>query len=402
MTRWFLLSTVVAIAVPVTAEAEPVDEDTYVERALDADPRPRTARAEVGDAAADEASAAVRDNPTIGVDREQVFGDTGDTEHVVAIDVPLDLSGRRGRRVAAARARTAAARALAGAADVEVALDARAAYREAAYRRARAALLAEGRADLARAVEIVRARVEAGDTAEYEVERIELELIEYDDELAEAELERDAAERALGARLGLEAIETTGQVPLPPAPPDPEVLAGRAAERPEAVALDHLADAAGADAAAASRAWFPDLVLRGGAKSLSAGDDTHWGYVIGLAIELPLFDRGAAEKAQARAARGRVEAARAGLADRTLARVEAARDHLAKRRTLAETSTAERTERIETLIGAAEVAYREGGPLADLLDAYRLRRRARLRGLDLRHDAALAEIALWRVVGRLP
>jgi len=393
---------VVAVAVPVAVGAEPLDEDAYVERALAADPRPRGADVEIADAEADEADAAVRQNPSLAADREQVFGDGGETEHVLALELPLDLSGRRGHRVAAARSRTAAARALRGATEVDVALDARAAYREASFHRARVALLADGRADLERAVEIVRARVKAGDTAEYEVERIELELVEYDDEIAEAELERDAAERALGARLGLDRIETAGQVSLPAEPPALDALGVEAGERPDAVALRHLGAAADAEAVAASRAWFPDLVVRGGAKSLGAADDTRWGYVVGLAIELPLFERGRAEKARARVTRRHVEATGAGLAERTAARIEAARAHLVARRALAEQRSVERAERVASLIGAAEAAYREGGPLVDLLDAYRLRRRAQLRALELRHDAALAEVDLWRAVGRMP
>lgn len=401
MTRAHLLSMVVALAVPATASAAPLDEDAYVERALEADPRPRTADVAIAESEADEAEAAVRPNPRVAADRQQVFGDS-EAENVLALELPLDLSGRRGHRVAAAKARTAAAKALRGATNVEVALDARAAYREAAFHRARVVLLVEGRADLERAVEIVRARVRAGDTAAYEVERIELELVEYDDELAEAELERDAAERALGARLGLDPIETTGAVTLPAEPPTLDALGAEAGERPELVALRHLDDAADAEATAASRGWFPDLVIRGGAKSLSVDDDTRWGYVIGVAIELPLFDRGSADQARARVAKRRVQAARSGLTERSAERIEAAREHLAARRALAEHSTAARSTRVESLITAAETAYREGGPLADLLDAYRLRRRAQLRALDLRHDAALAEVDLWRAVGSQP
>lgn len=401
MSRFLLLATVVAIACPRAAGADPVDEGAYVERALVADPRPRAADVDVDAAAAEELAAGVRDNPSAAADREQVFGDGGEAEHVLALDLPLDLSGRRGHRVAAAKARTAAARALRGATDVEVALDARAAYREAAYLRARAALLGDGRGDLARAVEIVRARVAAGDSAAYEVERVELELLEYDDELAEAELERDAAERALGARLGLGPIETTGEVALPAAPPALDSLASTIAARPEVVALDHLDEAADAEAAAAARAWFPAIVLTGGAKSLGGDDAVRWGYVVGVGVELPLFDRGRAERARARVSRRRVEVARAGLVERTATRIAAAREHLTRRRALAEQSAAARAERVDTLIGAAEAAYREGGALADLLDAYRVRRRAQLRALELRHDAAVAEVELWRAVGSL-
>ncbi len=54
----------------------------------------------------------------------------------------------------------------------------------------------------------------------------------------------------------------------------------------------------------------------------------------------------------------------------------------------------------DELAQIAEVAYREGEVgILELLDAVRTASRARIRSIDLRLDARLAQIALERVVG---
>ena len=402
MLRPCLLLTIVAALGPGLAGAQPLDEATYVARAVAADPRPGIAAADEREARAEALERGLRANPELVADREHVLGDGGEVEHVLALEVPLDLSGRRGRRVAAARARADAARAGGEATEVDVALDAMSAYREASFRRARAALLEQGHGELERAVEIVRARVGAGDAAPYELERAELELVEYDDELAAAVLARDAAERALGARVGMEQVETAGDVPLPDEPAAADALLERAAGRADVERLRHLGRAADAERAAAGRAWIPDVLVRGGAKSLSAADETRWGYVVGIGIELPIFGRAAPARARAAAERQRVDAAQRGLSGRTAARIAAARAELVRWRELAARTTEARGQRIAALITASEAAYREGGTLVELLDAYRMRRRAQLTALEQRHQARTAEVDLWRAIGRRP
>lgn len=402
MSRTILLSSVVALSLASVAVAEPLDEASYMKRAVAADPRPRLAAVDEVEARAEELERGLRANPELTVDREHLLGDRGDLQHIIALDVPLDLSGRRGKRVDAARARGSAARARREATEIDVALDAMLAYREASHRRARAALLVAGHPELERAVDIVRARVRAGDAPELELERAELELVLHHDDIARAELDRDAAERALGSRIGVASVEATGDIPLPPSPPPEANLLTRAAARPELSALRHLDRVADAERAAAARAWMPELVVSGGAKSVSAGDETRWGYVLGLGLEVPIFGRGSAARARASVERERVRALDTGLSERTSARIAAARAQLERRREVAERNGAARAERVARVIKASEAAYREGGPLVELLDAYRMRQRTLLAALDLRHDARVAELELWRAIGRLP
>jgi cobalt-zinc-cadmium efflux system outer membrane protein len=59
--------------------------------------------------------------------------------------------------------------------------------------------------------------------------------------------------------------------------------------------------------------------------------------------------------------------------------------------------------RLAQLLRSAETAYRDGGGnVVELVDAYTTARDTRLRDLELRRDARLAEIDLWLALGRRP
>lgn len=407
--RLALLLAIVSTARIASAAPPPplptVDEAQLLAR-LAADPRLALVAAEIAAARAEAVAAGVRANPSISYDREAlVSGDALATDYL-RVSAPLELSGRRSAQREAARAELAAVVAEGEAAQLAITLQALRAFRVAQYERARSELLRAERAALASAVEIVRKRAAAGATSGYDLQRIELELAGYDDALAAAAAQLAAARRELGTWIGAPVgAEASGALEIPGAP-DPlvAVLAEPLHQRPDVRANAARTDAAKARARAASRAWIPELVLTAGLLNQDLTvDDSAWGYTAGVALSLPFFDRGQAERARAQAERQRAEATRQLLAKTVPAALQLRHAALAQAIERARSLEAHQLARLAQLLRSAEAAYRDGeGTIVELVDAYRTARELRTRGLELRRDAQLAQLDLWLALGRRP
>jgi cobalt-zinc-cadmium efflux system outer membrane protein len=119
--------------------------------------------------------------------------------------------------------------------------------------------------------------------------------------------------------------------------------------------------------------------------------------VFGVSVALPLFDAGRREAARWEADRARVEAERVSVESRIRSEITGASEVLAVRQAAL---SQEQPGAAEELSQIAEVAYREGEVgILELLDAVRTASRARIRSIELRLDARLAQIALERAVG---
>ncbi len=407
-----LLSTVVVSAAIVAAAAaradtgpRTIDEAALIAAIESADPRIERRASDVDAARAEVLAAGVRPDPTIAFDREEVFGEDGSVPtSYLRVVWPLDVSGRRGRRVAAARVGVAAAKADVAATTLALVVEGVRVFRQAAYARLRVELLAAERGALARAVEIVRRRAGAGDAAGYEVRRLELELAAYDDLTASAQIELQVARRQLGAVVGDgELVDAAGELPVPPAPALDELLAGLFDHRGDYQAARLRRDAADADHRVADRAWVPALSLTGGVMTADLGDETAVGYVAGISMSLPLFDRGAVGHARARAARRAADAEVRILERRAPAAVRLAHDVLVARIEQARHLATDQLDHLDALLQAVETGYREGAAgIVELLDAHRAARDARLRALELRRDANLDELEVWLALGHRP
>lgn len=249
-------------------------------------------------------------------------------------------------------------------------------------------------------------RLEEEDVSLYERRRIQVERIRYEGRLAEAELETAAARRRfsdLVAPTGEAAVLAPAGLPegRPPAPAAEGVEAVRrtaAARRSDVAAAEAALSSALAEASAARRGRIPDLVATGGYKTQSDGLT---GAFLGLAVELPLWNRqsGAVEAAEARAAG---EEARLAIVRREAER-EAAAALLAYRRALrhAELMGLSSEEELD-LLEIARVAYTEGEmELLELLDAAEALLEAELARVRTRADLWIHYYDLERAVGGL-
>lgn len=387
--------------------ATALDVSAFAARFERANPRLAAIDAGVDASRAEVTRASLLPNPELSYQREEVFPDGGGiAENTLTLGWSLDVSGRRSRQTSAARYQVRAARARANGDELTVLVEALGAFYDAAHARLRAEALREGRAPLARMVEVLRARVKVGDAAGYDLARLELELAGYDERLAEAKTELRTARRTLGGLLGdPSALYDADDGLAPPAVSAPvdalarDALAARGDYR--ATALE--ASSADAALAAAKRGWVPLFRLGVGLKTADLGTDTATGYVAMIDLELPLFSRGQADAERARAHRRAAHARRAQLEREIPTRVRNAHDQLVAAVERAQRFRSEQLERAQALVTKAEAIYQGGeGSVVELLDAYRTAVDAHLHYLVLLRRAKLAELALSSALGRRP
>jgi cobalt-zinc-cadmium efflux system outer membrane protein len=389
---------------PVTTRADEravaasLDEATFLQRVhersprqLALDERSRAARAQVG-------VAGVLPNPTLSYEREAVSA-LDDSDDFVRVGWTLDIAGRRGLAVGAARAGAEAERFDADREGQLLDIEARTAFLDALYAREHLTRLDEARATLAQLVDALRSRAKQGDASSYDADRATLELDTLDDERATARRQLETARLRMGALLGEPATphDASGTLALPA-----KVEASAATpQRPDVDAALARAKQADRELRAAHRRWIPRFELVGGMKMSKTMGGDGVGYVVGIGGELPVFDAGgaAADRARADAKRWRAEAR--AIANDVRGEVEQARNDLRLRIEQAELYLGGPAKRASDVQQRAAVAYREGDrPILELLDVQRTARHAAVRALELIYEARRAELVLRRAVGR--
>ena len=380
-----------------------IDEAQLLEK-LAGDPRLARVSARIETARAGVVAARIRPNPTASYDREQVFPDDDSlTTQYWRILLPLEISGRRGARADAAQAEVQAIAAEGDATRFALTMQALRAFRAAAYERARVDLLRAERTALVAAVEIVRKRTAAGAASGYDLQRIQLELARYDDSIADAEAQLGVARLELGSFIGApDGVDAAGALEVPAEPPAMASLLADVTRRPDYRATTARLEAADRLDRAAGRAWIPDLALTAGYMTQDIEVRTRArGYTAALGLSIPLFDHGQADRARARAQRRSAQAERQVIERLVPAAVRARHQTLTITLARARAVAREQLAPLPQLLRSAETAYREGtSNVIELLDAYTTARDTRLRDLDLRREAALAQIDLWLALGR--
>jgi len=342
-----------------------------------------------------------RPDPAVAVDREEVFASGAALpEHTVRLSWPIDLAGRRGDRIQAAAGAVAATEAAIELDRWRLVVDALAAYYEGAAARARLTVLRDARASFDTAMAVVRARATAGEASGYDVTRLEVELGGYDDLIIEAEGDLARTRKQIAVLVGKpDAIFDAADAIVTAAPGD-DPAAALARQRGDYRAAALREQAATLELVATRRSWLPILTLTGGLKVADLGDDSAWGYVAGVALELPLFDHHAGARARALAERGAWRAEQAVIEWTATTQIDLARAELARRRDQASAHDASQVARLADLLRQAETAYREGErPIAELLEAYRTAREVRLRSLAIQQAIRRTQLELWRAQG---
>lgn len=406
--RTKILSAIVASSIAGTwVSAQPaapaIDEATFVAELEAKDPRIAIEAAKVAGARADVAQARTRPNPSISIEREVPYVDgSGSATNYLRLLVPFDISGRRGKQIDAAETNARAATSSATQTRLEAIIEALRVYDDCARARLHVQILTDARAALARAVDIARQRSKTGAASGYEVQRFELELASHDDEIASAQIELRRVRTQLAILVGRGGeLDAAGALELPANVPARESLLAKANERGDLRAARLREQSARQRESAAGRSWVPVPTLMGGAMTADMGSETGTGYVAGLSLSIPIFDRGQGDRARATAERHLAAAEARWLERRIPSNVQVAHATLVARIAQAQQVATAQVDRLDTILGAAETAFREGNAsVVELLDAHRAARTVRLRALELRHQVARDKRELELAVGQ--
>jgi outer membrane protein TolC len=138
-------------------------------------------------------------------------------------------------------------------------------------------------------------------------------------------------------------------------------------------------------------------------KTSDLGDETAVGYVAGVAISIPVFDHGQADRDRALAEKEALAAEVRSLERLVSISVRNSYEGLSRR--IVQAAQYQRTQlpRLDELLRRTELSYQEGErPIFELLDAYRTAREIRLRDAELRRAAKGSELELLRALGQRP
>lgn len=386
------------------APRKPLTLAQFVRAFQRSNPTLQVASARVRAASAAVVRAGLRPNPTVSYQREHVFGGGGEqADDFFTLGWSFDISGGRSRRLAAARHGVASARATRDQRQLQVLIRGLHTYLDAAHARKRVELLRKGREPLRRFIRVLQKRAAGGDVAGYAVSRLKLELGEYDNQVATAERQLAAANRKLGALLGdaTSRYSARDELRLPSA--GRAAGSGWLASRPDYRAAEARLRQANAQLRAADRAWIPRLGVVAGLKTADTGSGRSTGYVASLSLTIPLFRRGQALRARAGASRRIALAQLRALRSQAPLREQTASATLRDLVRQARTYQTNQLRTAATVVTRAEKRYQGGvGSIVELVDAYQMAQRVRLRALRLRLQARKAELALMKLRGRVP
>jgi cobalt-zinc-cadmium efflux system outer membrane protein len=405
-------------AAPGDAGARPVWTEADALAAFEASsPALAEARAVEDAARADVAQAGLRPNPTLGLGASNIPLQTNPTwgngagirNNVVGsveLDQPLELGGKRPRRVAVAKGALAGA-ALSRADAVRTArAELRLAFWGAVRARERRVLAEAVRARSGETLRIMRSRFENQDISALDLDKIELEAAQQENDLADAVAAERAAVADLLRLVGPGAppdVEVSGSLASRAPPLDPARLATRAREtRPDLAAARRQVETSRAALALAEAQVVPDVTVGVGytrSKALLSGDNPQ-SLALTVSVPLPLFARNQGEIQKAH-----VEVRRAEDATRALEAAVAREVAAAHARYAAAAEKVARYDggalaRAERALTVAEKTYRSGDrSLLEFLEAERTFIAVRADYLDTMYELRAARLELEQAVG---
>jgi cobalt-zinc-cadmium efflux system outer membrane protein len=376
------------------------------------------ARATEEAARADVDQARLRPNPTLNLGASNLPLETnpppigngpGLAHNVVTsleLEQPLELGGKRSRRVAVASGALAGA----GLSRADAVRKARAELRLAFWGAVRARerrVLAEAvRARSAETVRITRARFANQDISALDLDKIELEAAQQENDLADAVANERAAVSALLVLVGPGApaeVEVSGELASSAPPLDPDRLAERArSARPDLAAARRAVETAQASVSLAQAQAVPDVTVGLGyvrSRAVQSGDNPQT-LGVTVSLPLPLFSRNQGEIAKARVEVSRAQDASRAVEDRIGREVVTAHAHYAAAAEKVARYDGGALSRAERALSVAEKTYRSGDrSLLEFLEAERTFIAVRADYLDTMYELRAARLELEQAVG---
>ena len=363
-----------------------VSVDDAVQLALKQNPTLMAQQASLLSTKAGETTAALRPNPTMNFLAEQLRPGQSqqDAQYTVSLGQPIELGGKRQRRIDSARAATQVAGHQLDDARRQVVLLVKSAFAAALIAREQLALAEANLKTLDDTERIQRLRAEKGDISELELLRIQVQRFTFARDAADAHQALASAKIALRTAAGTVNIaddfEVVGDLDFKEVSLDRPLLVRRALDnRPDLRAAEADRERARADhRLARANAWWditPQIEYQ------RIGPDDTIGF--GISFPLRIFDRNQGEIARTQAEITRVDAVREATALQVMAALDTDREAALIQRerviSLRDVYLPKATQARDTV----EYAYRRGGQsLLDFLDAQRSYRETALAHLQ--------------------
>ncbi|WP_088184191.1 TolC family protein [Sphingobium sp. Z007] len=393
-----IFAALLAVALCAPARAQEGPPPFTLARALDLagarSPATEAGQAGIASAQAARAVAALRPNPELNLQTENVGGSGAysgfdSAETTAQVTLPLELGGKRSARIAVADAQHERALVERAVIDADLGLSVTQAYVAAVAAARRADVASRQLAIAADALNAAKVRVQAGRASPLEEQRAGLMHVNAQATAQQTRRLADVARTNLSSLIGapvegpldqiwFDALAAAGPVDRAPVA---TMLIARAA------ALDVATAQAQVRLAGAQRT--PDVQLFAGPRRLSATNDT--AVLFGVNIPLQLFNNGSAALAQARAEQQKADATRRMTEIQLTQAIASADAEVANAETAARIASGAALAAAEEAARIARIGYREGkfGQI-DLLDAERSLADTRLAAVDALaayHDA---------------
>jgi len=348
--------------------------DEAVALAARANPILRAKQFEYRAVGANEITAGLRPNPTATYLAEQFGGGSAAlVQHTFSIGQPIELGGKRQRRLESARAATRVTGHELEDVRRQIVFQVKKAFTDALVAREALDLTEQNVRALDDLERIQRYRAEKGDISELELLRIEVQRFALERDAADARqslrLARIALRAATDPAQVAEDVEVVGELADRDVAPAAADLYRRALDaRPDLRAAEAARAKARADVGLARANAWGDVTPQ--VEYQRIGPDNTIGF--GISVPIRIFDRNQGEVARTRAETQRVDAAREALAVQILSEVDGALTALRTERQKLDLLRDVYLPKVRRARDTVEFAYRRGGvSLLDYLDAQR-------------------------------
>lgn len=374
----FVLAAAPACASPVTLQEA-------LSQFLATSPHVRASQEQVQQAEAQVMATGFLPNPTLGYTREQILGASlPGSENAFMLQMTLPVTQRRQLALSAAEAELTAARSRRAETILALRRGFQASFLQACREQERQTVLAETVGTYQALEKIVKARVDAQESAGYDLLRLRLTLGHLHSQLEQARNSAKVAQSQLAGLLG-GTLAGEWQLPdLPPLPPLSELQAQALRQRSDLATL--AAEEAIARIAMQQAEWqrWPDPQLEAGLRHAEQGGQGGLGYQAGLSWPLPLFNQGQADQSMAqarlRALTERQQSIRQQIESQLPLHRQALQD---MHQALADFRRGPLVS-LPQLLAVAQLSYQEGETdIVDLLDAQQAALDGRLQYLEL-------------------
>src|SRR5215475_13998600 len=340
------------------------------------------ARYDIETADAEKLTARLRPNPQITVGLSDLPVNLSgpfikEQTYTYGISHTIELGGKRSKRIDTADANSELARGQFQMAVWQLTNDLKRKFYTVVLDQSSLNLTRENQKTFAEIVKHTTELVNAGEISGLDLERVEVEKLKFDTDLANAERDYEVALRdlrfALGGDYRAMDIEVTGSIDYEPHQfSHDELLDLALAARPDLKAAKLSERAADANIHLQDAQRIPDLTLGGGIEQVPSGTSS---YIVGVGIELPVSNRNQGERAKALIEKRKAQNQSQLLTNQVMSDVDKAMVAFEKQRHRVDLYRSGVITKVNNIQNMTEIALKAGeSSTLDLLDAIRTRR----------------------------